>query len=209
MTEQIKEQVSAFLDDELSTEECEFFVRRLQRDQGSRNLYMRYHAIGAAMRGEPIYTCQTRLRDQVQLAIAEPVTAEQGRDVQPPEPRARRGTVSRSVAGTGIAAAVAAIALFVIRPDTGELGEPVQGAFVAEVPAATATALERVEPPSYVVPLQVPAAPVVKPDVRLTGLQYLMYHGGHASSLSRTVVHSNVLATDVDDFTDVTEVAVQ
>ena len=52
MTGQIQEQISAFSDDELSPEECEFLVRRLERDSESREKVQSYAVIGAALRGE-------------------------------------------------------------------------------------------------------------------------------------------------------------
>ena len=52
MTESIQDQVSAFIDDELSAEECAFFVRRLERDPEARRQLIRYTTMGAVLRGE-------------------------------------------------------------------------------------------------------------------------------------------------------------
>ena len=38
MSDQFKEQISQFIDDEMSVEEGEFFVRRLQRDDEARQM---------------------------------------------------------------------------------------------------------------------------------------------------------------------------
>jgi sigma-E factor negative regulatory protein RseA len=197
MTDQIRQQVSLFMDDELSREECAFFVRRLQRDQESRNLYMRYQIIGAAIRGEHINANHATLRERLQDALGEPEARASARS-------RIAGFVTgagRTVAGAGIAAGVAAAALLLLRPGAEAPGT----AASAAVPLAD-TRLERVEPPSYVVPLRVPATPVVRPEVRLTGLQYLMHHGGHASGLSRTVVHTNMLSADNPDVAAAAEV---
>ena len=177
MTEHIKEQISVFIDDELSHEECEFFVRRLQRDDESRSQYLRYQVIGAAIRGEHIFPHHADLRARLQLALDEP---ERNTTTKLP---GKTGFGLRLAAGAGIAASVAAVAILGLR--FGGLGDPLP---------QTAQRLELVEPPSYVVPAVVSEPPLVAPVVRLTGLQYLMHHGGVASHLFQTAVHSNVIA---------------
>ena len=199
MTEQIRRQISLFMDDELSAEECELFVRRLQRDEESRNLYMRYQLIGAAIRGEQIDASYDVLRSRLQTALGRPRREPAARPV-----RLATRSAFKAVAGVGIAATVALVSLLLLRVD-----------FALEQPAELAAAagpqprLERVETPSYVVPLQVPAARVVTPEVRLTSLQYLMHHSGHASGFSRTLVHSNVLSVDNQDIIAAVEASAQ
>ena len=186
------------MDDELSGEECEFFVRRLTHDAESRSLYMRYQLIGSALRGEHIAGDHARFRTEIQAALSDDTAA------------ARAGSAlagfgrwaGKVAAGAGIAAAVAAAAIVYLQP-AGEITLP---AGAVSAPMAEQR-LERLETPSYVVPLQVPSTPAVTPQVRLTGLQYLMYHGGHASGLSRTVAHTNVLAADNPDIVAVAEEA--
>lgn len=192
MTEHIKEQISVFIDDELSSEECEFFVRRLQRDVESRNQYIRYQVIGAAIRGEHVVPAHADLRARVNDALG-------SKPLPVPAPVRRSRGLWRWVAGGAVAAGVAAAALLSLR-----------FGYVPGLPGSVRTAgvdveLERVEPPSYVVPLQVPPRQIVAPAIQLTSLQYLMHHGRHASTLSRTVVHSNVVAGGQDDVAPVDE----
>lgn len=52
MSDHIREQLSEFVDDEMSVEECDFFVRRLQLDDEARSRFVRYQLIGSALRGE-------------------------------------------------------------------------------------------------------------------------------------------------------------
>ena len=189
MTEHIKQQVSQFIDDELSGDECEFFVRRLQHDGASRHLYMRYHAIGAAIRGEHVAAAHTSLRDRVRDAL-DPET----QPVPAPETSWLGSRVARVVAGFGVAAGVAVIA-FVTLPAGNELDYVAPAHTVFE----TEQTLERLDPPSDVMPLQFPGRQAAAPEVRLTSLQYLMHHSGHASSLSRTALHTNMLAADNPD----------
>jgi len=189
MAEQIKEQVTVFIDDELSSEECEFFVRRLQRDVESRNQYIRYQLIGAAIRGEHV-PAEDDLRARVSDALGK---KPQSVALEPAQ--ASRGAW-RWVAGGSIAAGVAAIALLGLRLGNEAV---LPGLRTADVE------LERVEPPSYVVPLQVPQPQITAPAIQLTSLQYLMHHGQHASTLSRSLVHSNVVAGGENDVAPIDE----
>src|ERR1700761_9089588 len=52
MSEQIREQVSAFLDGELPNSETELLLKRLTRDPELRDSFGRYALIGEAMRGD-------------------------------------------------------------------------------------------------------------------------------------------------------------
>jgi sigma-E factor negative regulatory protein RseA len=107
MTERIKEQISVFMDDELSSQECEFFVRRLQREPESRRQFVRYQVIGAAIRGERVIANHGDLRARLQVALDgdhDVLTRPQG-----------RGRFGRLAAGAGIAAAVAAVACLAVR----------------------------------------------------------------------------------------------
>ena len=49
MTEQISDQISAFIDDELSEQECAFLVRRFEHDTEARGQAVRYTMIGSAL----------------------------------------------------------------------------------------------------------------------------------------------------------------
>jgi len=60
MTDQINDQISAFIDNELSADESALLVRRFERDPESRTRAMRYTLIGASLRGELLET-QERL----------------------------------------------------------------------------------------------------------------------------------------------------
>ncbi|MDX1561870.1 MAG: RseA family anti-sigma factor [Gammaproteobacteria bacterium] len=175
MSEQFKEQISEFIDDELSAEECDFFVRRLQRDPDGRSQYLRYQLIGAAVRGEHLLPGGMDLRERLQnelLAAEAP-------------PRVSLQSWGRYAAGAGIAASVALVAVFGLRFMQGPDG--LSDDLVAD------TGLTDL--PSYVVPENSgDPRQLVSVPVQLTGLQYLMHHGAYASGLSRTVLHSNVVA---------------
>jgi negative regulator of sigma E activity len=70
MTEQINDQISAFIDDELSAEESALLVRRFERDPNARQLAMRYTMIGAALRGELLDPHPSLLQRRVSAVLS-------------------------------------------------------------------------------------------------------------------------------------------
>lgn len=179
MTEQIHDQTSAFVDDELLPEECAFFVRRLERDAETRAKLVRYMAAGSVLRNEALMADPDLLRRRIGACL-DGVTA-----AAPRMPR-RRGLAGfvKPLVGTGIAASVALAALVALR-GTGELTS--EG-----VPAAPLQATQSTDV-SYVVPQELPIGAAVSPPIRYTN--YLMHHGEYASGLNRTLVRSNVVST--------------
>ena len=65
----VHDQISAFLDDELSDEETAFLVRRFERDAEARNQLRRYTAIGCALRGELTTADPDVLRRRITSAL--------------------------------------------------------------------------------------------------------------------------------------------
>lgn len=185
MSDQFNEQISEFIDDEMSAEESEFFVRRLQRDAGARRQFLRYQLIGAAMRGEHFHPRAGELGIRLEQAIE--------RD----ESSARRSKpVTRLAAGAGIAASVALVAVFGLR--YAYLGPSSLGA------GSSATSAGLLDAPSYVVPSgAAEPQPLVRVGAEVTGIQYLIHHARYTSGLSRTIMQSSVLAgQDADPATD-------
>jgi negative regulator of sigma E activity len=182
MTDQINDQISAFIDDELSDEESAFLLRRFERDSDARNLAVRYTMIGSALRGELLGPDTAILRRRVSLALTgAPLTA-----ARPPVSR-WHARYARPLIGVGIAASVAIAAIGGLR-----LLNDARMADGAGLTASTPEPREVIAAPaSYVVPQEVSDAPVVLPAIRLTN--YLVHHGEYASGLSRTSVHSNVV----------------
>jgi len=182
MTEQISDQTSAFIDDELSDEESAFLLRRFERDADARNRALRYTMIGAALRDE-LLPDHTLLRRRIAVALTgAPLPAQRA-------PSRWRSRYVRPLLAFGIAASVAVAALVGLRAlNDARLGAPGSGAALSAAPLQTRAA----EPaPSYVVPQEVADAPAVAPAVRLTN--YVVHHSEYASRLSRTSVRSNVV----------------
>jgi negative regulator of sigma E activity len=190
MTEQINDQISAFIDDELSAEEGALLVRRFERDPSSREQALRYTMIGAALRGELLETHPSVLQRRIAAALsgtAPPAVARQ----LPRWPT----RVARPLAGLGIAAAVAVAAIGTLRLMNQARVAP---AGVAQV-AAPLLARDPEVAPAYVVPQDAaPAGPVTAP-IRLTN--YLLHHSEYASGLGRTSISSNVVGGGVEPVT--------
>jgi len=182
MTEQISDQTSAFIDDELPDEESAFLLRRFERDADARGRAIRYTLIGAALRDE-LSPDHMLLRRRIALAIT---------GAAPPAQRAPsrwRSRWVRPLLGVGIAASVAVASIVGLRAlNDARVGSGNPGAASSSLPLQTRAADG---PPSYVVPQEVADAPAVAPAVRLTN--YIVHHSEYASRLSRTSVRSNVV----------------
>ncbi|HVS25392.1 MAG TPA: sigma-E factor negative regulatory protein [Gammaproteobacteria bacterium] len=184
MTEQINDQISAFIDDELPDEESAFLLRRFERDPDARGRALRYTVIGAALRNELLGPDPAILRRRIAVALtgAPPLPAQR-------VPAPWHSRYLRPLVGVGIAASVAVGAISGLRALTdARLGT------VAPAGTPSATPLQTRAPdapPSYVVPQEVADAPAVTPAVRLTN--YVVHHSEYTSGLSRTFVRSNVV----------------
>jgi sigma-E factor negative regulatory protein RseA len=182
MTDKINDQISAFVDDELSEQECAFLVRRFEHDSEARGQALRYTMIGSALRNELLKPDPAILLRRISSAL-------DGAAVPAVPVRAARrwpARLVRPLAGLAIAAGVASIAILGLKS--------LNGTSVPASPAvaATQTAGDVVEPVSYVVPRDVAEGHPVTPTIRLTN--YLVHHGEYTSGLSRTSVHSNLVA---------------
>jgi len=188
MTEQIQDQVSAFADDELSAEECEFLVRRMERDPEFRQKALSYATIGAALRGEILDPDPDVLRRRVQMELGVvPAPIRHGLDevVVP-------GRFRRPVLGFGIAAAVAVVALLVL----GSLNQPTTPIDPAGLRAGDVSVVPVSERASYVVPQEVAtsASPVNQPlAVPIQMTNYLMTHREYVPGIGRTSIDTNVV----------------
>jgi len=178
MTDQINDQISAFIDNELSADESALLVRRFERDNESRSRAMRYTLIGSALRGELLEPHPSVLRQRVASALSggtAPTIA---------KPRERwTDRWAKPLLGVGIAATVAVVAIGTLR----SLNESSLAPSIAALPVATNIPQVR---DSYVVPAVSDRSTTVAP-IRLTN--YLMHHGEFASGLTRTSVSSNVV----------------
>jgi len=186
MSEQIREQISAFLDGELPNSETELLLKRLTRDAELRESFGRYALMGECVRGGSGTRLSKGFAARVNRAIdGEPAVA----DI---EPKGRRAPVWwRPFAGAAVAAGVAAVAVVALqqraiaptlRPS------PITMAQNGAVPAA-AGAREAI---SYTVPPIVSAAPAAMPAARLTN--YVFAHSKYSSVLGQNDVLNDLLS---------------
>lgn len=189
MNEQLRDQTSAFLDDELPPAESELLVRRLGRDEAIHATAIRYLLVGQVLRGELLggrplaFVEQVRARIDAEGDAVEPVSAElELSAAASPRPAGRWW---RPASGAAAAAAVALLAIIGLQnANRGELPEvPVFAATPAAAPAVPVS------------PIAQPAArPVaVQAPIRLTN--YLMTHGEVAGTLGRKTIQSGIVGT--------------
>ncbi len=169
MSEHFDEQISEFIDDEMSPEQCEFFVRRLQKDDAARARYMRYQLIGAAVRGEHIQRNASELRRRLEAALAS----------DSPAPAANH----RAVLGNQLVASAGIAAGFVL---FAAIGWGV--AMLDRLPSADADEFMAVvaDSPSMVAMPSSEAGAFAGRQVQTTGVQLFVHHAGYSSGFNRT-----------------------
>ena len=191
MSDQIREQVSAFLDGELPNSETELLLKRLTRDADLRESFGRYALIGETLRGASRVSLSRGFAARVNRAIdGEPATA------MPPPLRAGTARWWRPVAGAAVAAGVAAVAVVALQeratisPSVTASAKP----GVAQV-GQTVAAKEAI---SYTTPVGNTVAVVAMPGMGTRLTRYVFAHSNYVSGLGQGNVMSGLLA-DPDD----------
>src|ERR1700736_4080337 len=194
MSEQIREQVSAFLDGELPNSETELLLKRLTRDGELRESFGRYALIGEAIRGTSRGLLTRGFSGRVNLAIDGELIPANEHVTQSRGPR-----WWRPLAGAAVAAGVAAVAVGALQQRAGAPtvrvgaaltapeGDPAQSAVVA----ATGTGPAPREAISYTVPATSPVAPAAIAPARLTN--YVFAHSRYSSGLAQRGVMADLL----------------
>jgi hypothetical protein len=132
MTDAVNEQLSACLDGELPAAELDLLLKRLERNPELREALGRYTAIGEALREARPVVASRSFADKVLAAVdQEPAAARRRVRISPVLLRGLR-----PVAGIGVAATVAAVAIFAVQR-AGVAPGPV----VADQPAAAPTSI--------------------------------------------------------------------
>ncbi len=192
MSEQIREQVSAFLDGELPNSETELLLKRLTRDGELRESFGRYALIGEALRGAgPILA--KGFAAGVNFAIdGEPLPA----GAAPP---ARAPQWWRPFAGAAVAAGVAVVAVVALQQravaPTLRPGSPLAAQNAPRQTVLPASGIAPAQPLreaiSYTVPASSAGAPAVMPPARLTN--YVFAHSRYSSGLDQRGVLADML----------------
>jgi sigma-E factor negative regulatory protein RseA len=193
MSEQIREQVSAFLDGELPGSETELLLKRLTRDPELRHSFGRYALIGEALRGTSRTPLSRDFSSKVNRAIdGEPATP------LAPAARASQTRWWKPIAGTAVAAGVAAVAVVALQQRAVAPGVrsslTAATALSAGAPAAVRTA-QSTEPLSYtVVPAVNADTPPVVPAARFTS--YVFAHSKYSVGLGQGSFLSGLLSDE-------------
>ena len=203
MSEQIREQVSAFLDGELPDSETELLLKRLTRDGELRESFGRYALIGEALRGGGSQILTRGFASRVNLAIdGEPVQAVGHVHT------ARPGRWWRPLAGVTVAAGVATVAIVALQqraispgvnpaaPNTAQItrnaAQPLRASAGTQSPVQGGGGPR--EPLSYTVPAASPDAPSAITPARLTN--YIFAHSKYSSGLGQRSVLADLLIED-------------
>lgn len=190
MTDSVNEQLSACLDGELPAAELDLLLKRLERNPELREALGRYTAIGEALRNAKPAVASRSFADKVMAAVDQEPAAARRRVRMPP---ALLRSL-RPVAGIGVAATVAAVAIFSVQR-AGVAPGPV----AANQPAAAPTAVVAQsddDGASYIVPSNTTQSAFV-PATRLTN--YVVAHSEYSSPLARRSVLTGVLSEDDGD----------
>jgi sigma-E factor negative regulatory protein RseA len=190
MSEQIREQVSAFLDGELPNTETELLLKRLTRDGELRESFGRYALIGEALRGAGSHILTRGFASRVNLAI-------DGEPVQVPghAHQARASRWWRPLAGVTVAAGVATVAIVALqqRAISPGLRSQVPQSVVAAQNASVQGGGGAREALSYTVPATTDAPAAVSP-ARLTN--YVFAHSKYSLGLGQRGVLADLLIED-------------
>jgi hypothetical protein len=213
MSEQIREQVSAFLDGELPNTETELLLKRLTRDPELRDSFGRYALLGEAMRGNHRTVALTRgfaarinaAIDGEAVPVSVPLTSE------------RSARWWRPLAGAAMVASVAAVAVVALQhrtagPATAPLAAantslsvdvtprmaPVfTGVRPGTVPANLGILVNREPSTPYATPLIGEGLPMATlPSGRLAS--YVFAHSKYSSGLGQRGVLADLLIEDDD-----------
>ena len=188
MSEQIREQVSAFLDGELPASETELLLKRLTRDAKLRESFGRYGLIGEALRGTVPAHLTRGFSTRVNRAIDGESMVVGGAALP-----VRTQGWWRPLAGAAVAAGVAAVAVVALQQ---RANRPITASSVLRAQPVLVKAETR-EALSYTVPTAVASAtPGVLPEARLTN--YVFAHSNYSSLLGQRNVLSGLIAEPPD-----------
>jgi negative regulator of sigma E activity len=230
MNEERDSQLSAMFDGELPGAECELIARRLARDEALRTQWSRYSMIGAAIRAERGVALHDRVAWRVQSVIAQEPAYGDGTEIGATNARTaavvpaevlrraasrRWNRFARPLVGAGIAASVAAAAIFFVRVQgaSGELvaddsaaATPQSITLTPEAPQSAPVAGGQV--PSERVALVTPAADsglysTPAPSSSQTSIappaslaNYVVAHSEYSGPISRRMALIGILASE-------------
>ncbi len=182
MSETVRDQISAFLDGELADDECELLLRRLDRDSEHSSLLKRYALISEAIR-ETTVVWAPGLGQRIAEALKNEISYHGRRETR----RSHRWV--RVLAGVGIAATVAVLAILTMRP--GDPGVDGSDSIIAgQIPDDV-----DVDDFTYVTPQNTERRPTSVP-ARLT--RYMMTHSDYSGALGPSGTVTGIVAQEAE-----------
>jgi negative regulator of sigma E activity len=190
MSEQIREQVSAFLDGELPGSETELLLKRLTRDSDLRESFGRYALIGEVVRASGRGADRSRVSRGFSAGVNAAIDGEAAPAAAPLPLHARQARWWRPVAGAAVAAGVAAVAVVALQQ------RAVSPGLRSVVPMTAQAVVKPKEGFSYTVPAAASpeGTPAMLPAARLTS--YVFAHSRYSSVLGQSNVLSGLLSDD-------------
>ncbi len=177
MNDSIREQLSAMADGEIEAEGTRFLLKRLDHDPEFRGVWERYHLIRDCLRHQgsmaPVDFC---------AGVSALIDADSAAEARPAQRHVWRG-----FAGGAIAAGVAAMALFVLRPavDPAELDTAQNGLSGTNVEQVAAMTTSDLVPPWRVAPVAERERFVLVQQPMPAELEsYFLRHGEAAGGIS-------------------------
>ncbi|NCF15470.1 MAG: hypothetical protein GWP62_09200 [Gammaproteobacteria bacterium] len=176
MNDQIRMQISAFVDGELPDAEADLLLRRMGQDAELRRKAGEYLEIGRAMRGESSVRGIERLQERIAAGINDEALADEVVPAVVPKGRSMRPLV-----GVAVAASVALIAIFGLQvtPGVDSTNGIADDTSVAEV----------AEDPGYTVPQQV--------DEQLR--QFYLSHGASSTEQGANGMNARLVTLRVSE----------
>jgi len=170
MNDQIRMQISAFVDGELPDAEADLLLRRMSQDAELRKKAAEYLEVGRAMRGESSVRGMERLQERVAASISDKPLVEEEAPAKDSAGRSMRPLI-----GVAVAASVALIAIFGLQvtPGVDTTNGVANDAAVADI----------AEDPGYTVPQPV--------DEQLK--QYYLSHGATFSELGANGMNARLV----------------
>ncbi|HVC01549.1 MAG TPA: sigma-E factor negative regulatory protein [Steroidobacteraceae bacterium] len=208
MSEQIREQISAFLDGELPRAQTELLLRRLTREAHLRECFGRYALIGEASRAAGGAPLSPGFAARINRAIEAQAPLAGGVQLRP-----RRAWLWRHAASGAVAAGVAVLAVLGLqqRADTPTIMSasggraPLTAARAAGVVAGSSGAAAGAvlakadhEALSYTVPTTLAQTPAALAPARLTN--YVFAHSEYTSFLGQRNLLSGLIAEPAATF---------
>ncbi len=170
MNDQIRMQISAFVDGELPDAEADLLLRRMSQDAELRKKAAEYLEVGRAMRGEASVRGIERLQERVAASISDKPLVEDDAAAEDTAGRSMRPLI-----GVAVAASVALIAIFGLQvtPGVDTTNGVANDAAVADVTVE----------PGYTVPQPV--------DEQLR--QFYLSHGASSSELGANSMNARLV----------------